>query len=171
MVTAVGAALVVAGLTGWYPYAKLAPATPAATLRPGQSADLDGVTYRLDRFVVASSLPPDDPTDKPVVGPAGSTLVLVVVGETVHDRSVTLDELFCDATLTDDAGTVWATDSDVTSLIARPAAYGCGDTESAPLRYDVPRETGFSFVVPTRAVGHLSARLAVTDGPTLALVP
>ena len=168
---AILAAVVVAAVTGWYPYAKLSPSRPSATLRSGETADLAGVRYRLDRFVVATSLPADDPKDPQVTGPAGSTLVLVVVSQTVVDRTVRLDEHFCTATLTDEVGTVWETDSDVTSLIARPAAYGCADSDSAPLRYDVPRETGFSFVVPTGAGNHLAARLTITDGPTLALQP
>ncbi len=167
---AVLAALAVAAVSGWYPYAKLAPAAPSATLRPGESAELDGVRYRLERFVVAPSLPADDPEDPPVPGPDGSALVLVVVSQTVLDRSVRLDEHYCDATLVD-GSTVWETDSDVTSLVARPAAFGCSDSDDAPLRYDVPRETGFTFLVPADAGSRVSGRLRVTDGPTLALVP
>jgi len=167
---AVLAALVVALVSGWYPYAALAPAAPAATLHLGESAELDGVRYRLDRFVVAPALPAQDADDPAVAGPAGSALVLVVVTQTVLDRSVHLDAHFCDATLTD-GSTVWETDSDVTSLAARPAALGCADSDTAPLRYDVPRETGFTFLVPATAGARVSGRLSVTDGPTLALLP
>jgi hypothetical protein len=171
-VVGVAAALVVAAVTGWYPYARLTPGTSSATLRPGASAELDGVRYQLDRFVVAGSLPAQDPTDPPVHGPEGSSVVLVVVAQTVLDRSVRLDEQSCDTMLVDDAGTtVWPTDLDFTSLAARPASYGCAGSEKSPLRYDVPRQTGFTFVVPDAVVGHLSARLHVVDGPTLTLRP
>ena len=174
MLAAAGAAaaLVVAGVTGWYPYAKLTPGTSAASLRPGETAELDGVRYQLDRFVVATSLPAEDPKDPPVQGPPGSAVVLVVVNETVLDRSIRLDEHFCDTTLVDDAGTtVWQTDSDFTSLAARPAAYGCAGGGDAPLDYDVPLPIGFTFVVPEGAVGRLAAKLEVTKGPTLTLRP
>ena len=169
--TAAAAALLVAGVSGWYPYANLTPGRPVATLRLGASAEVEGVRYRLDRFVVAPTLPPEDPKDPPVVGPAGSVLVLVVVEQTVLDRSVRIDEHFCDTTLVDDGTNEWPVDSDFTSLIARPASHGCADTDDAPLRYDVPQDTGFSFAVPADAVGHLSARLHVSHGPTLALRP
>jgi len=170
--TAAAAALIVAGLTGWYPYANLTPGRPAATLQPGASAEVEGVRYRLDRFVVATSLPAEDPKDPPVVGPAGSALVLVVVNQTVLDRSVRLDEHLCDMTLVDDDGAnEWWVDSDYTTLAARPAGYGCADSDEAPLRYGVGQDTGFSFAVPADAVGHLSARLQVSHGPTLALRP
>ena len=169
---ALAAAIAVAGVTGWYPYAALTPDAPSVTLRPGQQAELAGARYSLEEFVVDRSLPADDPKDPPVTGPAGSTLVLVVVGQTVLDPSVDLETRVCTATLTDGTGgTVWQTDSDVTSLVARPAAYGCDDSDSAPLRYGEARRTGFSFVVPTSAAGHLSARLAIKGGPTLALEP
>ena len=165
-------ALLVAGATGWYPYAKLSPAAADATLRPGDSAEVGGVRYRLDTFSVAPSLPAEERGDPAVSGPAGSVLVLVVVSETVLDHGLALDELTCEATLTDDAGTVWRTDSDFTSALARPAAYGCGDTSSSPLRHDVERPAGFSFVVPTDRVGHLAARLQLGgEGPTLLLRP
>jgi hypothetical protein len=166
------AALLVAAGTGWYPYARLSPAAADATVRPGESAQLGGVRYRLDAFTVASSLPAEQRGDPPVTGPPGSVLVLVVIRQTVLDHGLRLDELTCDTTLTDDAGTVWQTDSDFTSSLARPAAYGCGDTPSNPLRHDVERATGFSFVVPADRVGHLSARLQVGGGgPTLVLRP
>ena len=166
------AALVVAGVTGWYPYAKLTPGASAASLRPGETAELDGVRYQLDRFVVAASLPAEDPKDPPVQGPPGSAVVLVVVNQTVLDRSIELEEHFCDTTLVDDAGTtVWQTDSDFTSLAARPAAYGCAGGGDVPLAYDVPLPIGFTFVVPSDAVGHLAAELEVTKGPTLTLRP
>ncbi|SEQ39554.1 hypothetical protein [Microlunatus flavus] len=166
------AALVVAGVTGWYPYAQLSPHVPAVTLRPGAEAELAGVRYRLERFEVAPTLPAKDPKDPPAQGPPGSLLVLVVVSQTVLDRSVALDEHYCDATLTEDDGaTVWQTDSDFTTLAARPASFGCAGTEESPLRYDVAHETGFSFVVPAAAAGHLSARMAVRDGPTVAFEP
>jgi hypothetical protein len=170
--TAAAAALLVAGVSGWYPYANLTPGRPVVTLRLGASAEVEGVRYRLDRFVVAPTLPPEDPKDPPVVGPAGSALVLVVVEQTVLDRSVRLDEHFCDTSLVDDEGTnEWPVDSDFTSQIARPPSYGCSDSDRNPLRYDVPRDTGFSFAVPADAVGHLSALLHVSHGPTLALRP
>ncbi|HEY0237192.1 MAG TPA: hypothetical protein VGC37_00970 [Friedmanniella sp.] len=170
--TGAAAALVVAAVTGWYPYAKLTPGAPAATIGPGASAELAGVRYQLERFVVAGSLPAEDPKDPPVQGPPGSAVVLVVVNQTVLDRSVRLDDHFCDTTLVDDAGTtVWQTDSDFTTLAARPAAYGCGGSSDSPLAYDAPLQMGFTFVVPADAVGHLSARLQVVDGPTLALRP
>lgn len=166
------AALLVAAATGWYPYAKLSPAAADATVRPGESVRLAGVRYRLDAFTVSPSLPAEQRGDPAVAGPAGSVLVLVVIRETVLDHTVRLDELTCDATLTDDAGTVWSTDSDFTSQLARPAAYGCGDTPSNPLRYDVERATGFSFVVPADRAGHLAARLQLGGkGPTLVLRP
>jgi len=170
--TAAAAALLVAGVSGWYPYANLTPGRPVVTLRLGASAEVEGVRYRLDRFVVATTLPAEDPADPPVMGPAGSALVLVVVNQTVLDHSVRLDEHFCDMTLVDDDGTnEWWVDSDYTTLAARPAGYGCADTDDAPLRYDVAQDTGFSFAVPADAVGHLSARLHVSHGPTLALRP
>jgi hypothetical protein len=163
-------ALIVAGVSGWYPYAQLAPGRPEAVLRPGAHAEVDGVRYGLDRFEVAASLPAQDPKDPPVRGPEGSVLVLVVVTQTVLDRGVTLDDHFCDATLVDAAGsTVWQTDSDFTSLAARPAAYGCAGSGDAPLRYDQPQQVGFSFVVPAAEAEGVEARLQVSDGPTLAL--
>jgi hypothetical protein len=166
------AALLVAAATGWYPYAKLSPAAADATVRPGESVQLAGVRYRLDAFTVAASLPAEQRGDPAVAGPAGSVLVLVVLRETVLDHTVRLDELTCDVTLTDDAGTVWSTDSDFTSQLARPAAYGCADTPTNPLRYDVERATGFSFVVPADRAGHLAARLELGGkGPTLVLRP
>lgn len=166
------AALLVAAATGWYPYAKLSPAAADATVRPGETVQLEGVRYRLDAFTVAPSLPAEQHGDPAVSGPDGSVLVLVVLSETVLDHTVGLDDLTCDATLTDDAGSTWSTDSDFTSQLARPAAYGCADTPSHPLRYDVERATGFSFVVPADRAGHLAARLQLGEGgPTLLLRP
>ena len=165
-------ALVVAGVSGWYPYAKLTPDRPEATLRPGASVEIAGVRYGLDRFEVAATLPAEDPEDPPVRGPEGSVLVLVVITQTVLDRAVPLDDHFCDTTLVDDtARTEWRTDSDFTSLAARPAAYGCAGSSDEPLRYDSPQQVGFTFVVPAAAAGHVTARLEVTGGPTLALQP
>lgn len=168
-------ALLVAVGTGWSPYARLAPGAVDATLRPGQDAELAGVRYRLDSFVVAGTLPAQEKGDPPVQGPPGSVLVLVVVSQTVRDHRVALDEHFCDVTLTDGPGrsaTVWQTDSDVTSLVARPAALGCGDSPSNPLRYDSARPMGFSFVVPADRAGQVLARLQVSGGgPALALRP
>ena len=163
LVLAVGCALG----TGYYPYLKRTPAQPQQTVSPGQSAEAHGVRYRLDSFTVAESLPAEEKDDPPVRGPAGSFIVLIVITQTVIDRSVRLDEHFCDATLVADGGggpaTVWKPESDVTFALRRPAALGCGDTSDNPLRYDEARPMGFSFVIPAAAVGAVSGRLSTDD--------
>ncbi len=175
-VAALAAALLCAIGTGYYPYARLRPGAVEAHLHVGQNAELAGVRYRLDAFDVAPALPAEDPADPPVSGPAGSVLVLVVVSQTVLSQQVGLDTHTCEVTVEAEPGsasaTRWRTESDVTALIRRPPAYGCGDTPSNPLAYGVPRAMGFSFVIPADRAGAVLARLQVGDhGPALALRP
>jgi hypothetical protein len=153
--------------TGFYSYAKLTPAGPQHTLTIGESVEVHGVRYRLDSFTEAESLPGEKDDDPPVRGPAGSLIVLIVISQTIVDRTVRLDEHFCDATLVADLGagpaTVWKPESDVTFALRRPAALGCGDTSDNPLSYGVERPMGFSFVIPAAAAGAVSGRLSTDD--------
>lgn len=157
--------------TGYYSFARLTPTGADYSLRPGESVEAGGVRYRLDSFGVADSLPAEEADDPPVRGPAGSKVVLVVVSQTVLDRSVALDEHYCEMILVAEPGganaTTWRTDSDVTFALRRPEALSCGDSDDQPLDYDVERPVGFSFVIPAGSAGSMFGRLSADDDETV----
>lgn len=157
--------------TGYYSFARLSPTRAASALRPGESVEAGGVRYRLDSFTVADELPAEEAGDPPVRGPAGSKVVLVVVSQTVVDRSVVLDKHLCEMILVAEPGgptaTTWRPESDVTFALRRPEALSCGDSKDQPLRYDVERPVGFSFVIPAGSAASVFGRLSSDEGRTV----
>lgn len=167
LVLAVGCALG----TGYYSFARLTPTRAHHALRPGESVAAGGVRYRLDSFAVADSLPAEKADDPPVRGPAGSKVVLIVVSQTVFDRSVALDQHRCEMVLVAEPGgpnaTTWRTESDVTFALRRPEALGCGGSDDQPLDYDVESAVGFSFVIPAGSAASVFGRLSVGEDQTV----
>lgn len=157
--------------TGYYSFARLSPTQAEYALRPGEAVEAGGVRYRLDSFTVADELPAEETDDPPVRGPAGSKVVLVVVSQTVLDRSVVLDDHLCEMILVAEPGGVnaitWRTESDVTFALRRPEALSCGDSGDQPLDYDVERPVGFSFVIPAGSAGSVFGRLSIDDDETV----
>lgn len=167
------AAVGFAGLVGlWQAQAISDFRRPAVdqSLGPGETAVVEGVSYRLGRFVHSPDLPiapalrdPSDDGDL-VSATGGAELVLVVLSVERRDADRDPKTVFCDVTLRDPAGRTWRTDGTVDYRVDKPAAVSCTGPVNGTPKVGVPFEVGLVFQVPAAVADQLTVRLRLSGG-------
>lgn len=137
---------------------------PDLSARVGETVTVDGITYRLDSFVVAQQLPakqdPSDTEASPPVRPmAGAALVGTTLTVTVLEPARDLTTVYCDFTLVDGRGRSWVRDYDAEYAAAGPEARVCSGTEENPLRLQRPMPIGIVFMIPQDAAAQIRFRI------------
>ncbi|GAB2622977.1 hypothetical protein [Pseudactinotalea suaedae] len=127
---------------------------PDATIGLGETAEVDGSTFRLDSIDAVPQLPAMEDDQAPVEAPPGALLVQVVITTEIVGSDVDPASHYCDATAYDEAGRSWRPDS-LGYTVAGPAAHSCHGTSEEPIRPGEPLAVGFVFVMPADAVEDL----------------
>ena len=170
LIAAVTFAVAVAGWQAALHWDARNPA-PVAVIGPGETAQLDGVSFRLDAFLAAPLLPAGEPESEPVAAPDGAMLVQVVL-TTEITSDVDPDTLSCEVTAVDPAEREWRPDSTLAYAVEGPDALSCRGTSDDPIRPDQPLAVGYVFLVPQDAVDGLVVDIDLGhDGDVLRLRP
>jgi hypothetical protein len=135
---------------------------PDVTAGLGQPVTIDGVTFRLDTFTVATQLPARrDP--EPVRAMAGAVLVNIVLTVRVDDASRDLTRIYCFPRLTDPAGRRWQRHFDE-YRVAGPERTTCSANKDFPVVVGRAYQVGATFQVPADAGPRVSVLMETGSG-------